>query len=107
MNAENTKNNKLAGQHRAGPTEKSAQRGQINTANWHFYFPVEKIVECEKVAQIRAIAAVFVAGRVGFREMVFDLLVDAKPSESWQCDLKIGCVKTEQKNILYSTHGKI
>jgi hypothetical protein len=64
-------------------TEKSAQRGQINTADFSVWFPGQKIVECKKVPRMRAIAAFFEAGHAGSREMVFDLLVDAKPSPSW------------------------
>jgi len=47
------------------------------------WFPGQKIVKREKVARMRAITAFFEAGHAGSREMVFDLLVDAKPSPSW------------------------
>jgi hypothetical protein len=65
------------------PPEKSAQRGQINTADFYFNFLVKKTWGAKKPRQHGRLQLFFEIGPAGFAGMVFDLLILAKSSESW------------------------
>jgi hypothetical protein len=84
------------------PAEKSAQRGQINTADLRFDFPVKKTCRAKKSCEQGRLRLFLKSGCAGCSEMVFDLLNVAKPSASGQINLQMGRIKTK-KNILYST----
>jgi hypothetical protein len=88
-------------------TDKSAQRGQINTAGFHIDSRVKKMRRAKKSRGYGRLWPFGGTGPGGFSEMVFDLLIPAKPFASWQNNLQSGCIKTEQNTFYIQLHGKI